>query len=262
MPDSSKPRPDSISALGYGEQTEGSGGLRRYREVVAGAEAGWGRFLLQELLVTLLSPIPGLLGLGLRRALYPVLFDRFGSGTTLGTDVNLRQPGRVFLGRGVMIDDGCQLSARGGDGTAIWLMDKVFIGRHSVLTTRRGTIHVGERTSVSASCRIASTSEVRIGRVAQIAAFTYIGGGQHRIDRTDIPIVEQGFESRGGVKIGDDVWIGAGVVVHDGVQIGNGAVIGAGSVVTGDIPAFAVALGVPARVVRDRRGPGPPNPTV
>jgi acetyltransferase-like isoleucine patch superfamily enzyme len=253
MSDNSKRKPDSISGLGFGEQSAAGGGLRRYRDIVVGPDSGWGHLVLQELLTTCLGPLPGLLGLGLRRLFYPLLFAEVGRGCTLGVNLSLRQPSRISLGRGILVDDGCQLSVRGGTGVAISLEDGVFAGRHSVLTTRCGTIHVGERTSISACCRIASTSRVTIGRLVQIAAFTYIGGGDHRIDRVDVPIIEQGFESRGGVEIEDDVWIGAGVVVHDGVYIGNGAVIGAGSVVTKDIPPYAVALGAPARVVRDRR---------
>ena len=52
--------------------------------------------------------------------------------------------------------------------------------------------------------------------------------------------------------IEDDAWLGLGVIVLDGVTIGRGAVIGAGAVVTGDVPPYAIAVGVPARVVGSR----------
>jgi acetyltransferase-like isoleucine patch superfamily enzyme len=58
--------------------------------------------------------------------------------------------------------------------------------------------------------------------------------------------------SRGDILIEDDAWIGFGVIVLDGVHIGSGAVIGAGSVVTRDIPANAIAAGIPAKVIRMR----------
>ena len=60
------------------------------------------------------------------------------------------------------------------------------------------------------------------------------------------------MKTRGGIRIADDVWIGFGVVVLDGVQIGEGAVIGAGSVVKSDIPSGAIAVGVPAQVIKMR----------
>ena len=72
--------------------------------------------------------------------------------------------------------------------------------------------------------------------------------------------MEQGIIARG-VRIGDGAWIGAGAIVLDGVTVGEGAVVGAGAVVTRDVPPFAVAVGVPTRVVRQREPPpAPPEP--
>ena len=65
-------------------------------------------------------------------------------------------------------------------------------------------------------------------------------------------IKRQPLTTRGGIKIGDDAWLGVGVIVLDGVSIGSGAVIGAGSVVTADVPDNAIAVGNPARVISSR----------
>jgi acetyltransferase-like isoleucine patch superfamily enzyme len=61
----------------------------------------------------------------------------------------------------------------------------------------------------------------------------------------------QGFTSKGPTRIGDNVWMGANVVVTSGVTIGERAVIGANSVVTTDVPPFTIAAGAPARAVRE-----------
>lgn len=74
----------------------------------------------------------------------------------------------------------------------------------------------------------------------------------HRIDRTDIPMGQQG-SMVSEVVIGDDVWIGMRAIILPGVRIGSGAVIGAGAVVTKDVPDYAVVGGVPARVIRYRK---------
>lgn len=68
----------------------------------------------------------------------------------------------------------------------------------------------------------------------------------------DEPIRQQPLQSKGGIIVEDDVWLGAGVTVLDGVKIGRGAVVGAGSVVTHDIPPGAIAAGVPARILKMR----------
>ena len=100
---------------------------------------------------------------------------------------------------------------------------------------------------------IATRARVQAGDNVLIAARCQFIPANHRTTSTEIPINTQGLEL-GPIEIGDDVWIGAGVVVVAGVKIGRGAVIGAGSVVTRDVAPHAVAMGVPARVKKMRRG--------
>ncbi|NOZ55532.1 MAG: acyltransferase, partial [Calditrichaeota bacterium] len=140
-----------------------------------------------------------------------------------------------------------------GEDSAIRIGRNVFIGRDTVVATRDGTIEIGDHSDIGASCRIASSGKVVLGKHVLIAAYCYIGGATHRYDRLDLPIMEQGIVRKGGVVIEDDVWLGAGVIIPDGVRIGTGSVIGAGAVVTKDIPPYSVAVGVPARVVANRK---------
>jgi acetyltransferase-like isoleucine patch superfamily enzyme len=92
-----------------------------------------------------------------------------------------------------------------------------------------------------------------VGKKVLMAAYTYLVGGDHLYDRTDVPVLDQGRTARG-IEVDDHVWLGTHVVVTDGSHIGRDAIIGAGAVVVGEIPEFAIATGIPAKVVRDRRG--------
>ena len=68
----------------------------------------------------------------------------------------------------------------------------------------------------------------------------------------DVPIIEQGYSDTNPVVIEDDVWIGSRVIIMPGVHIGEGCVIGTGTIVTKNIPPYAVAVGVPAKVIKFR----------
>jgi acetyltransferase-like isoleucine patch superfamily enzyme len=77
-----------------------------------------------------------------------------------------------------------------------------------------------------------------------------IGDHSHQYEDVDLPIKFQGATEGGPVRIERDCWIGANVFILPNVTIGRHAVIGANAVVNRDIPAFSVAVGVPARVIR------------
>jgi acetyltransferase-like isoleucine patch superfamily enzyme len=95
----------------------------------------------------------------------------------------------------------------------------------------KGDISIGEHVAIAPGC----------------AFYSY----NHGTDPDEL-IKRQPIETKGGIKIGDGVWLGFGVIVLDGVSIGSGAIVGAGSVVTEDIPEKAIAVGNPARVILHR----------
>ena len=231
------------------------GPVAKYRQMVVGS-AGLGGVIKYELLTGLLGNMPGMLGLGLRQVLYRFLFRELGRGVVIGRGVTIRHPGRIRIGNRVVIEDGVVLDAKGDRGEGIILRDGAFLGRGTILSMRGGTIEIAEGANIGSYCRIGTFADTRIGRKVLLAAYVYVVGGGHRSDRTDIPILDQPLEGKGGAEIGDGCWIGAHALVMDGVKIGNDSIIGAHSLVTRDIPPFSVAFGSPARVRRDRRGSG------
>jgi acetyltransferase-like isoleucine patch superfamily enzyme len=232
---------------------------RRYAELVVGEPGIW-PLLKFELIALTCANLPGALGLLLRSRLYRWLLGRVGRNVTFGMNVTLRHPRKIAIGDNVVIDDGCCLDAKGTDNRGIVIGNGVFVGRNTILSCKNGDIEIGDEANIGFNSEIFSASKVRVGRKVLIAAYTYLVGGDHLYDRVDVPVLDQGRTARG-VDVGDHVWLGAHVVVTDGSRIGRDAIIGAASVVVGDVPEFAIAVGAPARVVRDRRedaqGPTP-----
>ena len=146
------------------------------------------------------------------------------------------------------------------DGGGVFLEDQVHIYADTYLYTGwGGTIRVGKRTHIHPGCHLsAMAGDIIIGEDSDLAAGTAIYAFDHGVEPGTL-IRDQPMISKGPVTIGDDVWIGRNAVILSGVTIGDGAVVGAGAVVVKDIPANAIAVGNPARVVRMRDGSPPPG---
>ena len=223
----------------------------RYAQLVVGRHGLWA-LIKYEIIVTLCSTLPGALGLLLRSKLYPMLLGRAGRNVTFGTNVVLRHPHKIRIGDDVVVDDGCCLDAKGAANHGIDIGVGVFIGRGTILSCKNGDIVIDDHANIGFNCEIFSGGRVRLGRHTLVAAYTYLVGGDHTRDRTDVPVLYQ-TRTASGIEVDDNVWLGAHVVVADGVTIGRDAIIGTGAVVRDDIPPFAIAAGVPARIIRDRR---------
>jgi acetyltransferase-like isoleucine patch superfamily enzyme len=159
-------------------------------------------------------------------------------------------------GRHTFVGDRCVIYGFSAAAGQVVLADRV----HLVSDVRMevgdgGSIVVGADTWIQPNCHFASfLAPISIGANVQIASYCRFYSYDHAV-AADRPIHQQGLVSRGPIVIEDDAWLGTGVVVLAGVCIGRGAVLGAAAVVTRDIPAGAIAVGSPARVVRYRTDP-------
>jgi acetyltransferase-like isoleucine patch superfamily enzyme len=135
--------------------------------------------------------------------------------------------GRISIAAACRLETGVLLEAWGGQ---ITLKHDVFIGPYTVIYGHGG-VEIGPDALISMHCRILSSDHTIPAPAIAI--------------RTQPDVLKL-------TRIGRDVWLGAGVTVLGGVTIGDGCIVGAGAVVSSDLPPFSVALGVPARIVRQR----------
>jgi acetyltransferase-like isoleucine patch superfamily enzyme len=228
----------------------GKSSRAKYVELVVG-RPGLGALLKYELIVMCAQSRPGALGLAIRKALYPMLLGSCGRNVVFGQHVVLRHPHKIHIGSNVVIDDNCLIDAKGDTNRGIRIGDGVFIGRNTILSCKNGDIELADGVNIGFNCEVFSASRVTIGRSVLMAAYSYVIGGDHDFSDPSKTVLEQ-TRTSAGVAIGDGVWMGAGAKILDGVTIGEGAIIGAGAVVRDSVPASAIAVGIPARVVASR----------
>ncbi|MBF0528299.1 MAG: acyltransferase [Deltaproteobacteria bacterium] len=157
--------------------------------------------------------------------------------------------GKVSLGREVSLKSGCEIDS--DTKGSITIDDFSCIHRDSLIISYGGDIFIGKYTTVNPFCVLYGHGGLKIGNNCLIATGCVMIPANHLFASIDIPIDQQGVSKRG-ITIEDDVWLGAHVIVLDGVTIGKGSVIGAGAVVSNNIPPYSVAVGVPARPIKNR----------
>lgn len=121
-----------------------------------------------------------------------------------------------------------------------------------ILMTYGGKISIGKNCSINPYTILYGHGDLVIGDNVLIAGQCMLIPANHRFERLDIPINQQGVSSKG-IIIEDDVWIAGGCQILDGVVIGKGSIVAAGSVVTKSIEPYSIVAGIPAVVKKMRR---------
>lgn len=180
--------------------------------------------------------------------------------------------GETFRGR-LALRLGRWLATRGGD---VDIHPTARISPDARINPRKGRIVIGARCSIAPGAIIQgnvtlgddcsvqaysiligygvpddSAGRITLGNGVRVAPHVMMIAANHVFDDPDRPIHGQGLRHEP-ITIGDDVWIAGRVTITAGVTVGSGCVVGAGAVVTRDLPPRSVAVGVPARVVRQR----------
>ncbi|QLE55514.1 DapH/DapD/GlmU-related protein [Nostoc sp. TCL26-01] len=188
----------------------------------------------------------------LRNLVYRQIFAHMGNSVFIQHGVEFINAASMEICDGVHLFKGVRLDAKGHPNNKIYLADGVAIERNVDIGCLEDTcIHIDIETFIGPDVCIAGPGDIKIGKRCMIAAHSGIYANNHNFTDTTRPMKDQGVTSKG-IVIEDDCWLGHGVTVLDGVTIGQGSVIGAGAVVNKNIPAFSVAVGAPARVIRSR----------
>lgn len=224
------------------------------RYYLAGQASSWPVYILEQLVLNLCSWVPTIVGIGLRGLAYRLIMKLNGL-PAIEAGVRIAHANGITLGKGIYLDQGVYLHALPG---GISIGDSTFVMHHTMLhvfnfrNLPQAGITIGKNCFIGEFNVVRGQGGVRIGNGVYTGPMVQIVAVNHVYQDPNRPIREQGITARG-IVIEDDVWIGAGATVVDGVTIGQGSIIGAGAVVTSDIPPYSIAVGTPAKPIKDRR---------
>ena len=201
------------------------------------------------------SAVAKLAAMAARGALRAPLLGAAGPGLLVGRRVTIRDPRRISVGRGVIIEDGAEIQGRSSRGVSlgdgVTIRNGAMIRPSSYYGREQGEgCLIGPGSNLGALCCVGCAGFIEIGRdvlmgsMVQLIAEEHVQGGDETIKAAGT--------TRSGIRIGDGCWLGAGSIVLDGVQLGAGCVVGAGAVVTRSWPAGSVLAGVPAVLLHER----------
>lgn len=156
-------------------------------------------------------------------------FESFGPRSRLSLPIQLEGTRRIAVGNHVYLGPGC------------WLLTHEPGGR----------LEIGDGTSIAGYCVLSAATSVHIGCKVLFARNVYIADHRHGFERDKVPVLDQEIADVRPIVVEDGAWLGQNVTILPGVTIGRGAVVGAGSVVRDDVPPRCVAVGAPARVMRE-----------
>ena len=173
----------------------------------------------------------------------------------VGSRTSLYHKNHMSFGKNSIIDDNVYINAFSENGFRVG--NNFSISRNSIIVCsgvirNKGVgIKIGDNTGINARAFLGGQGGIEIGDHVIIGPDVKIFSENHIFSSLEVIIKDQG-ESRKGVKIRNNCWIGAGAVILDGVEIGEGCVIAAGSVVNKSFPSNSIIGGVPAKLIKER----------
>jgi acetyltransferase-like isoleucine patch superfamily enzyme len=190
------------------------------------------------------------------RGLFVIPFFKKSDGLVFkGKNVKIQHLNKISCGKNLIVEDNVYINALSQQGVVFG--NNVTIQRDSILICTgvirnfgKGII-IGNNVGLNARVYLGGQGGIEIGENVIIGPDVKIFSENHNFANKEILIKEQG-ETRKGVKIGSDCWIGSGSIILDGVNLGHGCIVAAGSVVTKSFLPFSVIGGVPAKIIKLR----------
>lgn len=210
-----------------------------------------GRYAVEQLVTGLVGWIPTPIGMAARAVAYRSILRMDGI-AAIERSVRLRYAQYITLRRGAYLDQQVYLHAcpAGIDiGARTLVMHGSVLHVYNFRHLPHAGIAIGEDCLIGEYNVLRGQGGIHIGHRVFTSPMVQMVAVDHVFDDRSRPFTAQGITARG-IRIEDDVWIGAGAVITDGTVIGKGAVVAAGAVVSHDVPPHTVVGGVPARVLR------------
>lgn len=173
----------------------------------------------------------------------------------VGRHVKAIEKRSLTIGSKTKLQDGVYIDALSREGVLIG--DNVVIGRNTRIECTGGLqsigkgVKIGNRSTFGNDCIFGAAGGIEIGDDVVAGQFIRFHSENHNFYEANKLIRDQGVTHKG-IKIGNNCWIGAGVVFLDGAELGNGCVVGANAVVTKKFPNNVVVAGVPAKILKYR----------
>jgi len=173
----------------------------------------------------------------------------------IGKHVKIRHSRHIRTKGGLTLGYRCQINAlsKGGIefGENVSIGSGTIIECTGVIRNLGESLKIGNSVGFAQNCFIEVRGNIEIGDDCIFASGVSMAAENHVFENNEIPIRLQG-ETRKGIRVGKDCWIGTQAVILDGVNIGDGCVIAAGAVVNNDVPAYSIVGGVPAKIIKSR----------
>lgn len=187
-----------------------------------------------------------------RGRIFSVGYKNIANNVFVEKKVRIVEKKHLEIGEKTKLKEGVYIDALSQEGVS--LGNNVVIGRNTRIECTGGLqnvgrgVKIGNRTTFGNDCMFGAAGGIEIGNDVVAGQYIRFHSENHKYNDVTRLIREQGVSHKG-IKIGNNCWIGAGVVFLDGSEIGNGCVVGANAVVTKKFEDNSVIAGIPAKVI-------------